>query len=93
MKSFLLTVPHTTLPHCIRLNPATLHLSITEEVPFDSLTLRDHLLTGPNDLQANPLSNTDLSWFTGGYYIKGAVLGKPLPLLLMLRQHLYVRLL
>lgn len=47
---FLLIVPHITLPHCIKLNPAVLHLSITEEVPFDSLTWRDHLLTGPDDL-------------------------------------------
>ena len=40
-------------------------------VPHDCLILRDYILTLCNDMHEIPLGNTDFSWFTDSFYLKG----------------------
>lgn len=60
------TAPQITLLHCNNCNLATFIHFVT-----DCLTLMGHLLNPYNHLQEMPLSNTDLSWFIDGSYLKG----------------------
>ena len=96
-KGLLLTVPHITLLLHNNLNLAT-SLHITDEVPYDSLTLTNYLLTPCDDLQEIPLGNVDFSWPTDGSYLKVTMVNIVLEMLLqilwmLLRNHLYILLL
>ena len=57
-------------PHCNSLNPATLLPFMTDEVPYDCLTVTDHLPTPCDDLQETPLGKAYFSWFIDGSYLK-----------------------
>lgn len=64
----LANCPPITLVHCNNLNPATLPPSSMDKIPYDCLTLIDHLVRP--SYKKPPLTNVNFPWNTDGPYLK-----------------------